>query len=358
VNAVADRLSMANDLNIADFDFDLPQHLIAQYPLPQREASRLLVLDRGSGRIEHSLFKNLGDWLTPGDLLSANNSRVIPARLRGFKRATGGSVEILLLRSSGIGWSALAKPAKRLKAGDLLKFPARISGVPAATATVEENLGAGQVHLRFHNHEDERLDDYGEPPLPPYITQPLADSERYQTVYGSIPGSAAAPTAGLHFTDGLIQDLRQRGLCWAEVTLHVGLDTFRPVSEESINEHRIHSEWCEVPLATAEAIAACRAAGGRVVAVGTTAARTLETVGRNWRDEDPRGFAGFTDTFIIPGHCWKLVDALVTNFHLPRSTLLMLVSALAGRESILRAYTEAARTGYRFFSFGDAMLIR
>ena len=348
---------MPRELNIADFDFDLPDELIAQEPLPQREASRLLVLDRRTGAIKHSSFKNLGDWLSPGDLLVANNSRVIPARLRGSKKATGGVVEILLLRRNGDVWSALGRPAKRLKAGDILEFPARSSGVAPATATVEENRGAGELRVRFHDREDERLDAYGEPPLPPYIRRQLADNERYQTVYGSVAGSAAAPTAGLHFTDALIDELRERGLGWAEVTLHVGLDTFRPVSEANILEHRIHREWCEVPDTTAEAIAACRAAGARIVAVGTTAARTLETLGRDWQDSDPRGFAGFTDTFIVPGHQWKLVDALLTNFHLPRSTLLLLVSALAGRESILRAYAEAANRGYRFFSFGDAMMI-
>ena len=358
MSPAAERLTTPIGLSTADFDFELPDHLIAQVPLQTREASRLLILDRKSGAIEHSSFKDLGDWLTSGDLLVANNSRVIPARLRGFKTSTGGAVELLLLRGATGVWEALARPAKRFKVGDQLEFPARSPGILPAVVTVEANLGAGEVRVRFHNHEDERLGAYGETPLPPYITQQLADSERYQTVYGSIPGSAAAPTAGLHFTDALIGKLRQGGIGWAEVTLHVGLDTFRPVSDASVLEHRIHKEWCEVPVATAQAIAACRAGGGRVVAVGTTAARTLETLGRDWRDENPRGFAGFTDTFIIPGHRWKLVDALVTNFHLPRSTLLMLVSALAGRESILRAYGEAVNMGYRFFSFGDAMLIR
>jgi S-adenosylmethionine:tRNA ribosyltransferase-isomerase len=358
VSSVAARLTTSTGLDIADFDFELPDELIAQSPLDTREASRLLILDRRSGAILHSSFKDLGDWLTAGDLLVANNSRVIPARLRGFKTTTGGAVEILLLRRGGDGWSALGRPAKRLKVGDRLEFPARNPGVRSAMATVEDNLGAGELRLQFHNSEDMRLEDYGESPLPPYIRQKLTDSERYQTVYGSVPGSAAAPTAGLHFTDELIKQLRQQGLGWAEVTLHVGLDTFRPVSETNILNHRIHREWCEVPAATAEAIAACRAGGGRVVAVGTTSARTLETLGRDWRDDDPRGFAGFTETFIVPGHKWKLVDALVTNFHLPRSTLLLLVSALAGRESVLRAYSDAASRGYRFFSFGDAMLIR
>ncbi|MBW3634294.1 MAG: tRNA preQ1(34) S-adenosylmethionine ribosyltransferase-isomerase QueA [Chloroflexi bacterium] len=343
---------------MADFDYELPDDLIAQVPLPTREASRLLVLNRRSGAIQHSSFTDLGNWLAAGDLLVANNSRVIPARLRGFKRATGGAVEILLLRRGADGWSALGRPAKRLKVGDQLEFPAPDPGVRSAVATVEENLGAGELRLRFHNSDDMRLGAYGEPPLPPYIKRKLADSERYQTVYGSAPGSAAAPTAGLHFTDELINELRQRGLGWAEVTLHVGLDTFRPVSAAGILNHRVHREWCEVPMATAEAIAACRARGGRVVAVGTTSARTLETLGMDWRDENPLGFTGFTETFIVPGHHWKLVDALITNFHLPRSTLLLLVSALAGRESVLRAYAEAASRGYRFYSFGDAMLIR
>jgi S-adenosylmethionine:tRNA ribosyltransferase-isomerase len=358
VSPVADQRAVSHDLNIADFDFELPDGLIAQTPLPEREASRLLVLDRSSGAIQHSTFKNLGNWLKPGDLLVANNSRVIPARLRGSRKATGGAVEILLLRRYGDVWSALGRPAKRLKAGDALEFAARVSGVSPAEATVEENLGSGELRLRFHHREDERLDEYGESPLPPYITRQLADSERYQTVYSSIPGSAAAPTAGLHFTDALIDDLRGQGIGWTEVTLHVNLDTFRPVSEENILDHRIHSEWCEVPQVAADAIAACRQDGRRVVAVGTTAARTLETLGRDWQVENPCGFAGFTDTFIVPGHKWKLVDALVTNFHLPRSTLLLLVSALAGRESILRAYAEAVDSGYRFFSFGDAMLIQ
>ena len=358
MSSVADQLVMSTGFDIADFDFELPDELIAQVPLQTREASRLLVLGRRSGAIQHSSFKDLGDWLAAGDLLVANNSRVIQAKLRGFKTATGGAVEILLLRRGADGWSALGRPAKRLKVGDRLEFPAGNPGVRSAVATVEENLGAGELRLRFHNGEDTRLDDYGEPPLPPYIRQRLADSERYQTVYASLPGSAAAPTAGLHFTDEFINQLRQQGLGWTEVTLHVGLDTFRPVTEANILNHRIHREWCEVPVATAEAIGACRAGGGRVVAVGTTTARTLETLGRDWRDEDPRGFAGFTETFIVPGHDWKLVDALVTNFHLPRSTLLLLVSALAGRESVMRAYTEAASMGYRFFSFGDAMLIR
>jgi S-adenosylmethionine:tRNA ribosyltransferase-isomerase len=350
---------MARSLQTADFDYPLPVDLIAQTPLRRRDDSRLMVLDRASGAIRHSLFKNLGDWLLPGDLFVANNSRVIPARLRGVRTGTEGAVEILLLRRGEDGtWSALAKPAKRLKRGDRLEFAARVPGAGPATAIVENNLGEGELLLRFDNQADERLDAYGELPIPPYIKNVPEDATRYQTVYAAVPGSAAAPTAGMHFTPDLIETLRQEGFGWAEVTLHVGLDTFRPVTAESVADHPIHQEWCAVPVATAEAIAACRGRGSRVIAVGTTVARTLETLGERWRDDDPVGYSGFTKKFIVPGYRWKLVDALLTNFHLPRSTLLMLVSALAGKEAILEAYAEAVRNRYRFFSFGDAMLIR
>jgi S-adenosylmethionine:tRNA ribosyltransferase-isomerase len=348
---------MQDPLNIANYDYELPPELIAQTSLSRRDDSRLLVLEKSTGAIHHSRFADLGDWLAPGDLLVANNSRVIPARLRGFRVPSGGKVEVLLLRKSGDVWSALAKPAKRLERGNRLEFPPRVSGANPATVVVEEKLGDGEVLIRFENGADERLAQYGEAPLPPYITQPLSDDARYQTVYGHVPGSAAAPTAGLHFTHATIEDLRARGIEWTEVTLHVGIDTFRPVAVSNINDHSIHMEWCEVSPESVQAIAACRERGGRVVAVGTTSARTLETLGRSWSDDSPRGFSGMTDTFITPGYCWRLVDALVTNFHLPRSTLLLLVSALAGRESILRAYTEAIHNGYRFYSFGDAMLI-
>ncbi|MGH2613624.1 MAG: tRNA preQ1(34) S-adenosylmethionine ribosyltransferase-isomerase QueA [Thermomicrobiales bacterium] len=354
---VADLLAAPGDLDIAQFDYDLPSELIAQTPLTPRDSSRLMVLDRISGAIGHSVFRELDDWLAPGDLLVANNSRVIPARLRGVRTVTSGAVEVLLLRASEGIWSALGKPAKRLKEGTQLTFPSRLPGFASATAVIEANLGDGELRMRFQNGADEHLDAYGATPLPPYITQPLADNDRYQTVYGTTPGSAAAPTAGLHFTRELIDCLRRKNIDWAEVTLHVGLDTFRPVTEERVQDHRIHREWCQVPRETARAIASCRQRGGRVVAVGTTAARTLETIGADWRDDRPRGFAGMTDTFIVPGHRWRLVDALVTNFHLPQSTLIMLVSAFAGRESILHAYGEAVRYGYRFYSFGDAMLI-
>jgi S-adenosylmethionine:tRNA ribosyltransferase-isomerase len=355
---VAEPLAVAHDLTIAEFDYDLPQELIAQTPLVRRDSSRLLVMDRDSGTLNHSYFSALGDWLAPGDLLVANNSRVIPARLRGVREGTGGAVEVLLLRATDRVWSALGKPAKRLQAGTRLTFPSHRAGVGPAVAVIEENLGEGEIRIRFEDRADDHLDAYGSTPLPPYIRRPMSDGDRYQTVYGTTPGSAAAPTAGLHFTRPLIEQLRQKGIEWAEVTLHVGLDTFRPVTEALVKDHRIHQEWCQVSLETARAIAACRNRGGRVVAVGTTAARTLETIGVDWRDDEPRGFMGMTDTFIVPGHRWALVDGMVTNFHLPRSTLLMLVSAFAGRDQILLAYSEAIRLGYRFYSFGDAMMIR
>lgn len=348
----------AAQLMTADFDFDLPAELIAQTPLVKRDASRLLVLDKTTGSIEHSTFARLAEWIDPGDLLVANNSRVLPARLHGVRQASGGLVEVLLLRQEGKSWSALARPAKRLKAGVLLEFAPRISGRNAAHAIVEENMGEGEIRLRFEDGADSRLEEYGVPPLPPYIVEELEDGERYQTIYGKAPGSAAAPTAGLHFTKELLDGLRQRGVGWAEVTLHVGLDTFRPVNAERVADHQIHQEWCQAPLEAAEAIADCRLHGGRVFAVGTTAARTLETIGHGWDDRAPQAFSGLSGEFIVPGHEWKLVDGLLTNFHLPRSSLIMLVSALAGREAILKAYAEAVADRYRFFSFGDAMLIR
>ena len=347
----------ADGLRTADFDYELPVSLIAQSPLERRDDSRMLVVERASGMRHHSAVQRLPEWLAPGDLLVVNNSRVIPARLRGARVETGGAVEVLLLRATDGVWSSLARPAKRLQRGDRLSFAGRSATLEPAIAVVEANLGGGQVQLRFEDAADQRLEEYGQTPLPPYITAPLRDAERYQTVYGKVPGSAAAPTAGLHFTADLVARLAARGIGWAEVTLHVGLDTFRPVTEERVKDHQIHREWCEVTAETAARVAACRRGGGRVVAVGTTVARTLETIGRDWRDDAPRAFAGFTGTFIAPGHEWRLVDALLTNFHLPRSTLLMLVSALAGRETILDAYAEAVRTGYRFYSFGDAMLL-
>ena len=359
MSRVAARVGAGDVLQTADFDYQLPPELIAQHPLPRRDDSRLLVLDRGSGDVHHSRFRSLAAWLAPGDLLVANISKVIPARLRGKRLPSGGKIEILLLRREEDGnWSALAKPAKRLKRGDRIQLASRVAGECGATMVVQDNSGGGEVVLRFGDDADERLDAYGELPIPPYIARPPEDPGRYQTVYAAVPGSAAAPTAGLHFTPDLMSQLRAMGLEWAEITLHVGLDTFRPVTEDCVNNHAIHEEWCEVPVGTAEAIAACRRRGNRVVAVGTTVARTLETLGEIWRDDAPAGCSGFTRTFILPGHEWKLVDALITNFHLPRSTLLMLVSALTGKEAVMKAYGEAIRNRYRFYSFGDAMLIR
>lgn len=345
------------DLKTADFDYKLPTHLIAQTPLERRDASRLFVLDRKCGANTHSTFNQLGSWLSEGDLLVANNSRVIPARLRGRRTPSDGAVELLLLRQEGEAWSALARPAKRLPPGTLLELAPIDSTSLPAHATIEENRGQGEVLVRIEFGHGQCLQDFGVAPLPPYVTEHLADEERYQTVYGSIAGSAAAPTAGLHFTHQLLDELSAQGVAWTELTLHVGLDTFRPVTEEWIADHQIHREWCEVSRIAAEAIAACRRRRGRVVAIGTTAARTLETLGRYWSEDSPREYRGLTQEFIVPGHQWRLVDALVTNFHLPRSTLLMLVSAFAGREVILEAYKEAIKQSYRFYSFGDAMLI-
>jgi len=346
-------------LRVADFDYELPPELIAQHPLPDRAASRLLVLDRRTGARAHSAIHDLGDWLAPGDLLVANNSRVLPARLHARKE-TGGQVELLLLRELRPGvWSALAKPARRLHAGTRLLLQPR-PGVAASERAV--SIAAvgdeGEVTVEMDDLDVAGLEAYGEAPLPPYIRVPLADPERYQTVYATAPGSAAAPTAGLHFTDALRQDLAARGIGWAEVTLHVGLDTFRPVTAALVKDHHIHQEWCAVSDETAARIAAARAAGHRIVAVGTTAARTLETLGRRWDPAKPRGLAGMTDLFIVPGYEWTVVDALLTNFHLPRSTLLMMISAFAGWEHVRAAYADAIAHGYRFYSFGDAMLIR
>lgn len=354
----AERPTGPEGLLTSDFDYELPQELIAQTPLARRDASRLLVLDRETGSLTHASFDRLPEFLVPGDLLVANNSRVIPARLHGHREATGGGVELLLLRREGEAWSALARPARKLRSGERLVIPARSTDSPPAVAVVTKHRGEGEVLVQFEDAADARLDEYGVAPLPPYITERLENAERYQTVYAAEAGSAAAPTAGLHFTPELMARLLERGVGWAEVTLHVGLDTFRPVTVENIAEHHIHQEWIDVSQTAAEKIAACRRRGNQVVAVGTTAARTLETLGRQWDDHQPHGASGMTSEFIVPGHEWRLVDALLTNFHLPRSTLLMLVSALAGREAILGAYAEAVAHRYRFFSFGDAMFIR
>ena len=342
---------------VADFDYELPPDLIAQTPLAERDASRMLVVQRLTGTRHHAHIRDLPTWLRPGDLLVANNSRVIPARMHATKLVSGGRVELLLLRRDDAGqWTALAKPARRCRMGDRLTIPSRDGGT-AAEVEVRAVGDHGQIAVRFLDHADERLAEFGEVPLPPYIHERLADPERYQTTFGTVPGSAAASTAGLHITDRLREAARKRGVGWAEVTLHVGLDTFRPMLVERVLDHPIHREWCEISDEVAETIARTKAAGGRVIAVGTTSVRTLETLGAQWDAERPRGWQGMTDTFIVPGHQWRIVDGLLTNFHLPRSSLLVLVAALAGWDQIRTAYAEAVAKRYRFFSFGDAMLI-
>ncbi|MCD8053273.1 MAG: tRNA preQ1(34) S-adenosylmethionine ribosyltransferase-isomerase QueA [Lachnospiraceae bacterium] len=339
-------------MNVEDFDYELPEELIAQDPILDRSSSRLLVLDRETGAIEHRVFRDILEYLHPGDCLVLNNTRVIPARLYGTRVGTGASVEILLLkRREGDVWETLVKPGKKARPGTVLDFGGQMQG------TVLEVVEDGNRLIRFQYEGifEEILDRLGEMPLPPYITHKLEDRERYQTVYARYDGSAAAPTAGLHFTQELLQEIRERGVEIAELTLHVGLGTFRPVKVETVEEHHMHSEFYRVDEETAARINTARARGGRVIAVGTTSCRTLESAA------DEAGVlhagSGWTDIFIYPGYRFKMVDALITNFHLPKSTLMMLVSALAGREHILAAYEEAVREKYRFFSFGDAMFI-
>ncbi len=347
-----------SDLLASDFDFDLPPELIAQTPIEPRDASRLLRLDRVSGAIDHAMIRDLPAILRPGDLLVANNSRVLPARLHGVRSETGGRVELLLLRNLGDHrWRTLARPARRLHPDERIEILDAAGNRSGRTITVEAGEGDGQLIVEIPPDLASQLDRYGEMPLPPYIRERLGGQERYQTTYSSVDGSAAAPTAGLHFTDDLRARLKDRGIGWSEVTLHVGLDTFRPMQTERVSEHRIHTEWCTVSDETARRIAETRRDGGRVIAVGTTAARVLETLGRQWDDDRPAGLTIDTDIFIVPGHRWVLVNGLLTNFHLPKSTLMLLVSALGGRNHILAAYTAAIDARYRFFSFGDAMLI-
>ena len=340
-------------MKTSDFWFDLPQELIAQTPLERRDGSRLLRLDRRSGAVEHRHFYELPEMLRPGDCLVMNDSRVLPARLIGHRAPGGGVCEVLLLTDRGNNrWECLVRPGKKLRPGARVIF-----GDGALTATVEEELSDGKRLVRF-DYEGiflEVLERLGKMPLPPYIKAELQDKERYQTVYSKVNGSAAAPTAGLHFTPELLTRVTAGGVRLGYVTLHVGLGTFRPVKEDEIEAHEMHSEYCTVPAETAALINETKANGGRVVCVGTTSCRTLES----WAGEDGtmRPCAGWTNIYIYPGYRFKVMDALITNFHLPKSTLLMLVSAFAGRENVLRAYEGAVRERYRFFSFGDAMLI-
>jgi S-adenosylmethionine:tRNA ribosyltransferase-isomerase len=346
-------------LTVDAFDFHLPERLIAQEPLARRDASRLFVLARdGVSPFLHRSIRDLPSMLRPGDLLVGNNSRVLPARLWATKPDTGALIEILLLRNRGDGiWEALAKPARKLKEGLVLSVQPRWDGAAPATVEVVGRGEHGQVLVRFEAGAEDRLGDFGVMPLPPYIHRPLEDPDRYQTVYAKTPGSAAAPTAGLHLTPDLLDDCFTAGAGWAEVTLHIGLDTFRPVTVDHVADHKIHTEWCSVPDETAALVDATRERGGRVFAIGTTAARTLETYGRRRAQGFGGGFSGPTDIFITPGYQWTVVDGLLTNFHLPKSTLIIMISSLAGRERVLAAYEEAIRNEYRFFSFGDAMLI-
>ena len=335
-----------------DFYYDLPEELIAQTPLQQRDSSRLLVLDRKTGDLQHRHFFDIIDYLQPGDCLVLNNSRVLPARLIGH-RPTGGAVEVLLLRDLGEKkWECLCKPGRKMQPGSQVIF-----GNGELTATVTEIREDGNRVVEFHYEGIflEVLERLGKMPLPPYIKAELADQERYQTVYSKEVGSAAAPTAGLHFTNELLEKVRAKGVKTAFVTLHVGLGTFRPVKAEEITDHHMHSELCMISQETAEMLNSTRENGGRIVCVGTTSCRTLESLVNE--DGTFQAASKWTEIFIYPGYQFKAMDALITNFHLPESTLVMLVSAFAGRESVLHAYEEAVKERYRFFSFGDAMFI-
>ncbi|MBQ7870904.1 MAG: tRNA preQ1(34) S-adenosylmethionine ribosyltransferase-isomerase QueA [Oscillospiraceae bacterium] len=339
-------------MKTSDFYYDLPQELIAQTPLQQRDSSRLLVLHKESGALEHRHFYDIVDQLRPGDCLVMNDSRVLPARLLGH-RPTGGAVELLLLtRKEGDVWECLARPGRKLHTGAEVSF-----GEGALTATIVGETETGNRLVEFHYEGIfmERLEELGKMPLPPYIREELEDGERYQTVYSRVNGSAAAPTAGLHFTRELLARIEARGIRLAYVTLHVGLGTFRPVKVDDVTNHHMHSEFCMLSAETARLLNETRAAGGRIVCVGTTSCRTLESLARADGSFEEKSM--WTDIFIYPGYRFKAMDALITNFHLPESTLIMLVSAFAGYDRVMNAYREAVRERYRFFSFGDAMFI-
>ena len=341
-------------LKKSDFYFDLPQELIAQDPLEDRSSSRLLVLDKATGEVSHHIFKEITDYFNPGDCLVLNNTKVIPARLLGERESTGGHVEVLLLkRREGDVWETLVKPGKKCRPGTRLSFGGGLLKAEVLE-TVEE--GNRLIHFEYEGIFEEVLDQLGEMPLPPYITHKLQDKNRYQTVYAKYEGSAAAPTAGLHFTKELLAEIEKKGVEIAYVTLHVGLGTFRPVKEENVLEHHMHSEYYQVTQEAADKINRTKEKGGRIICVGTTSCRTIESAADEKGKVQPG--CGNTEIFIYPGYCFKVLDALITNFHLPESTLVMLVSALAGREHVLNAYQEAIRERYRFFSFGDAMFIK
>ena len=340
-------------MNVKDFYFDLPQELIAQDPLEDRSASRLLVLDKESGEITHRHFRDITEYLKPGDCLVINDTKVIPARLFGIKEGTGAKIEVLLLkRRENDIWETLVKPGKKARPGTRLEFG---DGLLKAEVIGVEDEGNRLIQFHYDGIFEEILDQLGQMPLPPYITHQLKDKNRYQTVYAKHDGSAAAPTAGLHFTKELLAQIEDMGVTIAHVTLHVGLGTFRPVKVENVLDHHMHSEFYVVEEEEAEKINKAKAAGGRVICVGTTSCRTLESA--TGEDGILKAGSGWADIFIYPGYQFKILDALITNFHLPESTLVMLVSALAGREHVLNAYQKAIEEKYRFFSFGDAMLI-
>ena len=340
-------------MNVKDFDYELPEELIAQDPIPNRDESRLMVLDKNTGQITHRIFHDIIDYLEPGDCLVINNTRVLPARLYGVKEGTGAKIEVLLLRRlQDDVWETLVRPGKKCRPGTVLSF-----GEGKLTGEVQDVLPEGNRLIRFSYEGifEEVLDELGQMPLPPYITHELKDKNRYQTVYAKYDGSAAAPTAGLHFTEDLLQKIREKGIDIAEVTLHVGLGTFRPVKVDKIEDHHMHSEFYIITEEAAEKINRAKDTGHRVICTGTTSCRTIESAADD--TGHLKATSGWTDIFIFPGYRFKILDCLITNFHLPKSTLLMLVSALAGREHILAAYEEAIRERYRVFSFGDAMFI-
>lgn len=341
-------------MDIKDFYYDLPERLIAQTPLKDRASSRLMVLDREKNKLAHKHFYDIVDYLNPGDCLVMNNTRVIPARLYGTKENSGGKIEFLLLKRLSIDtWELILRPGKKAKVGSRFVFG---DGRLKAEVIKVKDDGNRIVKFEFDGVWEEILDSLGEMPLPPYIKEKLADKDRYQTVYSKIEGSAAAPTAGLHFTEDLLDKLKAKGVKIAYVTLHVGLGTFRPVSVETIENHKMHTEYYEVLPETADIINSTRKNGGKIVCVGTTSVRTLESCSSE--DGTVMAASGDTSIFIFPGYKFKVVDSLITNFHLPESTLLMLISALYDRESIMKAYQEAIDNEYRFFSFGDAMFIK
>jgi S-adenosylmethionine:tRNA ribosyltransferase-isomerase len=342
------------NMNVEDYDFHLPEELIAQTPLPDRSASRLLMVNKENGQLTHRHFTDILEQFQPGDTLVLNDTRVIPARLFGVKEDTGAKAEVLLLKNLGEDrWEALVKPGKKLKTGAVIIFSDELRAV----IEDESDMGGRSLRFIYQGIFQEILDRLGSMPLPPYIKERLDDRERYQTVYARHEGSAAAPTAGLHFTKELLEQIAAKGVNIAYITLHVGLGTFRPMSVEKVEEHVMHAEYYELSQETADLLNAARLRGGRIIAVGTTSCRTLETAGRQAGNGMLEAGSGWTDIFIYPGYRFSVVNALITNFHLPKSTLVMLVSALAGREHVLAAYEEAIKEQYRFFSFGDAMFI-